>query len=240
MRRLIFAFLSLVLFTVPSAFAQQLTTVYVTGDNNGFSAAGANDSAMDLKKSLANKKTLRVVDSPAEADIIVRIDSRDSHKEVDGYTTNTNRSDDGRSSTRTTTTNDKTVRNLHATLMAGNFTQALSAQSEMSWRFAADNIAGQVERWTRENYAKLMARRAAGGNAAAPAPSSDQASVPPPSPGSSAQTEEATIHPGMTPDQVIQALGEPQKKVTFGTKSLWTYKGMQVAFDGGKVTDVKF
>lgn len=238
MRRLIVVSLSLVLFTVSSAFAQQLTNVYVTGDNNGFSAAGANDSAMDLKKSLTNKKTLRIVDSPAEADIIVRIDSRDSHKEVDGYTTNTNRSDDGRSSTRTTTTNDKTVRNLHATLMAGNVTQALSAQSEMSWRFAADNIAGQVERWTRENYSKLMARRAAGGSAVPP-PSSDQASAPPSS-DPSAPTDEATIHPGMTPDQVTKALGEPQKKVNFGTKSLWTYKGMQVAFDAGKVTDVKF
>ncbi|QNI37808.1 hypothetical protein [Edaphobacter albus] len=241
MRRPVFVFLSLVLLTVSCAFAQQqLTNVYVTGDNNGFSAAGANDSAIDLKKSLTNKKTLRVVDSPAEADIIVRIDSRDSHKEVDGYTTNTNRSDDGRSSTRTTTTNDKTVRNLHATLMAGTFTQALTAQSEMSWRFAADNIAGQVERWTRENYSKLMARRASGGNIAPLPSSSDQTSAPPPSPDSSDQTDESTIHPGMTPDQVTKALGEPQKKVNFGTKSLWTYKGMQVVFEGGKVTDVKF
>jgi hypothetical protein len=44
----------------------------------------------------------------------------------------------------------------------------------------------------------------------------------------------------MTSDQVIKSLGEPQKKVNFGTKSLWTYKGMQVVFESGKVTDVKF
>lgn len=239
MRRLIPAVLSLALFAAPAAFAQQLVNVFVTGENNGFSAAGANDSALDLQKSLASKKTLRVVSSASEADIVVRIDSRDSHKEVDGYTTNTNRSDDGRSSTRTTTTNDKTVRNLHATLMAGSFTQALDAQSEMSWRFAADNIAGQIERWARQNYSSLTAHRTAGGNAE-PATPSAQNTAPAPSAAPSGETAEATIHPGMTPDDVTRALGDPQKKVNFGTKSLWTYKGMQVVFESGKVTDVKF
>jgi hypothetical protein len=243
MRRLVLAALSLALLAAPSAFAQQVVNVYVTSDNNGFSAPGANDSALDLQKSLANKKTLRVVNSAQEADIVVRIDSRDSHKEVDGYTSNRTTSDDGRSSTRTTTQNDKTVRNLHATLMAGSYTQALEAQSEMSWRFAADNIAGQVERWTRENYSKLMSQRATGGNAA---PAAQNSAPPPPDPSAlgpaqnPVQTDDATIHPGMTTDQVTKALGDPQKKVNFGTKSLWTYKGMQVVFESGKVTDVKF
>jgi hypothetical protein len=239
MRRLIPAVLSLALFAAPSAFAQQLVNVFVTGENNGFSAAGANDSALDLQKSLANKKTLRVVNSPSEADIVVRIDSRDSHKEVDGYTTTTNRSDDGRSSTKNTNTNEKTVRNLHATLMAGDFTQALDAQSEMSWRFAADNIAGQIERWAKQNYPRLMARRTSGGNAEASA-SSVQNTASPSSAGSSGDTADATIHPGMTTEDVTKALGEPQKKVNFGTKSMWTYRGMQVVFESGKVTDVKF
>lgn len=239
MRRLFLAILSLALLAAPAALAQQLVSVFVTGESNGFSAAGANDSALDLQKSLANKKTLRVVSSASEADIVVRIDSRDSHKEVDGYTSNTNRSDDGRSSTRTTTTNDKTVRNLHATLMAGDFTQALDAQSEMSWRFAADNIAGQIERWAKQNYPRLMAGRTARGNAEPAAPSS-QSAAPAPSAGSSGDTADATIHPGMTTDDVTKALGDPQKKVNFGTKSLWTYKGMQVVFEGGKVIDVKF
>jgi hypothetical protein len=239
MRRLVLAVLSLALLAAPCALTQQLVNVFVTGNNNGFSAAGANDSALDLQKSLASKKTLRVVNSPSEADIVVRIDSRDSHKEVDGYTTNTNRSDDGRSSTKTTTANDKTVRNLHATLMAGDFTQALDAQSEMSWRFAADNIAGQIERWARENSPRLMARHTAGGDAAPP-PSSTQNAPPPAASSPSGKTAESTIHPGMTPDQVTKALGDPQKKVNFGTKSLWTYKGMQVVFESDKVTDVKF
>jgi len=241
MRRPVLAIVSLALLAAPSAFAQQLVNVFVTGDNNGFSAAGATDSALDLQKSLANKKSLRVVNSPSEADIIVRIDSRDQRKEVQGYTTNTNRSDDGKSTTKTTTANDTIIRTIHATLMAGDFTQALDANSEMSWRFAADNVAGQVERWARENYPRLMARRTAGGNAAPPPPpASAQNSAPPPPSDSAADTAEANIQPGMTIDQVTKALGEPQKKVNFGTKSLWTYKGMQVVFESGNVTDVKF
>jgi hypothetical protein len=240
MRRTVLAILSLALLTAPSAFAQQFVNVFVTGDNNGFSAAGATDSALDLQKSLANKKSLRVVSSASEADIIVRIDSRDQRKEVQGYTTNTNRSDDGKSTTKTTTANDTIIRTIHATLMAGDFTQALDANSNMSWRFAADNVAGQVERWARENYSRLMARRTAGGNAAPP-PSAQNSAPPadPPVP-TSDQTAEANIQPGMTTDQVTKALGEPQKKVNFGTKALWTYKGMQVVFESGKVTDVKF
>ncbi|HEX2919505.1 MAG TPA: hypothetical protein VHN81_13385 [Edaphobacter sp.] len=239
MRRQILAVLSLALLATPSAFAQQLVSVFVTGESNGFSAAGANDSALDLKKSLANRKTLRVVTSASEADIIVRIDSRDSHKEVDGYTTNTSHSGDGRSSTRTTTTNDKTVRNLHATLMAGDFTQTLDAQSEMSWRFAADNIAGQIERWAKQNYARLTARPTASGNPE-PLPVTTQNDSSHPSAEAPGDTADATLHAGMTTDDVTKALGEPQKKVNFGTKSLWTYKGMQVVFESGKVTDVKF
>jgi hypothetical protein len=234
-RRQVLAFVSLVLLAAPCALAQQIVNVYVTGDNNGFSASGANDSAIDLKKSLASKKTLRVVDSPSEADITVRIDSRDQRKELQGYTTTTNRSDDGKSSTKTTSANDTTIRTVHATLIAGDFSQALEADSSMGWRFAADGIAGQVERWARENNSKLLARRTEGGNTAPPPPSPSGPVAPP-----SAATAEATIQPGMTADQVIKALGEPLKKVNFGTKSQWTYKGMQVVFDNGKVTDVKF
>lgn len=47
------------------------------------------------------------------------------------------------------------------------------------------------------------------------------------------------IKPGMTPAQVVRSLGEPQKKVAFGTKNIWTYDGFTVTFVDGKVTDVK-
>jgi len=47
------------------------------------------------------------------------------------------------------------------------------------------------------------------------------------------------IKPGMTPSQVVRSLGDPQKKVAFGSKSIWTYDGFTVTFVDGKVTDVK-
>jgi len=47
------------------------------------------------------------------------------------------------------------------------------------------------------------------------------------------------IKPGMTQPEVVRALGDPQKKVAFGAKTLWTYDGFTVTFVDGKVTDVK-
>jgi hypothetical protein len=47
------------------------------------------------------------------------------------------------------------------------------------------------------------------------------------------------IKPGMTQAQVTRSLGDPQKKVAFGAKTLWTYDGFTVTFVDGKVTDVK-
>lgn len=47
------------------------------------------------------------------------------------------------------------------------------------------------------------------------------------------------IKPGMTQAEVVRSLGEPQKKVAFGAKTLWTYAGFTVTFVDGKVTDVK-
>ncbi len=44
---------------------------------------------------------------------------------------------------------------------------------------------------------------------------------------------------GMTQAQVTRSLGEPQKKVAFGPKVIWTYDGFTVTFVDGKVTDVK-
>jgi len=131
------------------------------------------------------------------------------------------------------------VRNLHAILMAADFTQALDAQSEMSWRFAADNIAGQIERWAKQNHTRLAAGRTGRGNAE-PLPATTQNDSSHPSAEAPGDTAAATIHAGMTTDDVTKALGDPQKKVNFGTKSLWIYKGMQVVFESGKVTDVKF
>jgi hypothetical protein len=56
---------------------------------------------------------------------------------------------------------------------------------------------------------------------------------------SSAGGSGVELKAGMTQAQVVRALGEPQKKVAFGPKVIWTYDGFTVTFVDGKVTDVK-
>ncbi len=95
----------------------------------------------------------------------------------------------------------------------------------------------------------LMPPKQWGGRSSAPraeaprtAPAREVATVtsrsttPPVASGGSSGVE---IKPGMTQAQVVRSLGEPQKKVAFGAKTIWTYDGFTVTFVDGKVTDVK-
>jgi len=60
---------------------------------------------------------------------------------------------------------------------------------------------------------------------AAPAPPPDQ-----PAP---------TIEVGQTVDQVVAALGQPQRIAKAGTKQIYFYKDLKVTFNNGKVSDVE-
>jgi len=55
------------------------------------------------------------------------------------------------------------------------------------------------------------------------------------------QTETQTVQMGMTPDQVIGALGKPDQQFNIGPKQIFVYKtaGVKVTFFGGKVVDVQ-
>lgn len=53
------------------------------------------------------------------------------------------------------------------------------------------------------------------------------------------QSEPQTIQMGMTTDQVMAALGKPEKMVNLGPKQLYVYKDMKVTFINGKVVDVQ-
>jgi len=45
---------------------------------------------------------------------------------------------------------------------------------------------------------------------------------------------------GMTPLEVIDILGRPQKELTFQNTNRWTYPDLTVVFENGKVKEVKF
>jgi hypothetical protein len=80
--------------------------------------------------------------------------------------------------------------------------------------------------------AQAMGQAAAG--APRPAPPVAPAAAP------AGATGRQELRPGMTLDEVRGMLGAPQSEVVFGDKARWTYSGMVVVFEGGKVSDVKF
>jgi len=53
------------------------------------------------------------------------------------------------------------------------------------------------------------------------------------------QADPQTVEVGMTPDQVTNALGKPEKIVKLTTKQIYIYKDMKVTFVNGKVSDVQ-
>jgi hypothetical protein len=84
------------------------------------------------------------------------------------------------------------------------------------------------------------------GPAAAPAAPAEAAPAaalpdipPPPPPADQPAPPPATISIGQTPDQVVAALGQPQKIVKLAKKQTYYYKDLKVIFTDGKVSDVQ-
>jgi hypothetical protein len=63
-------------------------------------------------------------------------------------------------------------------------------------------------------------------------------------PASAASTASTTtkkdIRVGMTPLEVIDTLGKPEKEVNFENKTRWTYPDLTVIFENGRVKEVRF
>jgi hypothetical protein len=72
---------------------------------------------------------------------------------------------------------------------------------------------------------------------AAPAPAEappPPIEAPPPPPADPVEVSE-----GQTIEQVVAAMGQPQKKAKIGTKEIYYYKDIKVTFVNGKVKDVQ-
>jgi len=234
-KRFLVALLCVVALVPMSVWSQTLIRVYVQAGEGEFAANGASDSALDLKKALLGKsKTLMVVDSAADADVVARVDSRRVRKETAAINTYANQSKDGKQTTVTTTPTTRHINELHVTLLVGNSEIPLDAESDLSWRLAAGDMASSIDKWVKQNSAKLLEKRGQPSSVAS-APVVANAPIAAP-----AATQEANIALGMTEADVLKAMGAPEKKVSFGSKAQWSYRGMQVVFDNGKVVDVKF
>jgi hypothetical protein len=74
----------------------------------------------------------------------------------------------------------------------------------------------------------------------APAPAAALPDIPPPPPPvDQPAAPPTTVSLGQTPDQVIAALGQPQKIVKLTKKETFYYKDLKVIFTAGKVSDVQ-
>lgn len=71
--------------------------------------------------------------------------------------------------------------------------------------------------------------------APAPAEAAPAAIAPPPPP----PADPITVKLGETTDQVVAALGEPEKKAKLPTKEIYYYKDLKVTFVNGKVKDIQ-
>jgi hypothetical protein len=236
---LFYLLLPLVLATA-SASSQTLIRVFVQTGSGDFAANGAGDSSLDMRKALLGKeRTIRVVEAPAESDIVVRIDSRNVKKETASVNTVANQSKNGKTTTATTVPAVRITNVLHATIVAGDSQIPLESES-LTWRGAAGDMASSVDHWIKENYAKLIERRAGEAHSIKIKASEEASGARPNATSAEKGSGDTSIAPGMAEAQVLEAMGTPDKKVTFGEKSLWNYRGLQVVFEEGKVTDVKF
>lgn len=89
-----------------------------------------------------------------------------------------------------------------------------------------------------------QAAPAASAPAASDAPAAPAAAAlpdipPPPPPADQPAPPPTTISIGQTPDQVIAALGQPEKIVKLAKKETYYYKDLKVIFTAGKVSDVQ-
>ena len=57
---------------------------------------------------------------------------------------------------------------------------------------------------------------------------------------SATTTTKKDIRVGMTPLEVIDTLGKPEKEVNFENKTRWTYPDLTVIFENGRVKEVRF
>jgi hypothetical protein len=151
------AVLSLVLFvfSATGALAQGPIRVFVTSADagSGFTSNGTGDSVLDLSQSLNGKRRLMLVTSPAEADLVVEVETRDSHWESSGvYSYKDKR---GRSQYYSGVRKERVV---YATIVVDDYRHQVHGEGG-TWRAASSNVAGQIDKWVGQNVARLMERR---------------------------------------------------------------------------------
>ena len=105
------------------------------------------DSVKDLRSALANHSTIRVVDSPVDAEIVLRVQGRQWRESPNGSQSWGSNDSLGGHGTATTYA---TWAWLKVDLQAGTFTDTWNVAGK-SWRGSANRVSNQVADWIKAN-----------------------------------------------------------------------------------------
>lgn len=150
------AAIALLLLSGSAAMAQGPIRVFVTSADagSGFTSNGTADSVADLTSALSGKRRLALVTTSNEADVVVSVESRDSHFESSGvYRYKDSR---GRSQYYSGLRKERVV---YATIVVDDYRHQVHGEGG-TWRVASGNVAGQIDKWVGQNMPRLMERRA--------------------------------------------------------------------------------
>jgi hypothetical protein len=105
------------------------------------------DSAKDLHKFLKGKKIVRLVETPSDATVVVRVVSRDTPNNRGTVITQP-------MPTMAVATPYNDVR-VDLVLVVGEFSHPMTRTGDGVWGLAARRLAGDIDRWLKDNQAKL-------------------------------------------------------------------------------------
>ena len=133
------------------------------------------DSLKDLQEAIVKKKDwLELAESSNDADIVIEVQDRFevATGQVDTQTTS-NVSKDGKRITSNTTSKPMTNYTLRTVMRVGEYEAPVNGEisSEYlfgAWRAAAGNVASEVERWAKDNHARIISRTPGRPGASAP------------------------------------------------------------------------
>ena len=113
------------------------------------------DSVKDLRAALTTQSTIRVVDSPLDAEVVLRVQGRQWRESANGSQSWGSNDSWGGHGTATTY---GTSAWLKVDLQAGTFTDTWNVAGK-SWRGSANRVATQVADWIKANRRAVTATR---------------------------------------------------------------------------------
>ena len=134
------------------------------------------DSLKDLQEAIVKKKDwLELAESTDDADIVIEVQDRleVATGKVDTETTS-NVSKDGKRITSNTTSKPVTNYTLLTVMRVGDYEAPVNGEVSSEylfgvWRAAAGNVASEVERWAKDNHARITSKTPGRPGASAPA-----------------------------------------------------------------------